>query len=40
MLTLSLARMSFVVPFGTHSPYQSDAEKPCIPASSAVGTFG
>ena len=33
----SLATMSFGVSFGAHSPYQSEAWKPGIPASAVVG---
>jgi len=40
MLALSLAMISFGVPFGTQSPYQSEAKKPGRPASSAVGISG
>src|SRR5450432_265584 len=40
MVALSLAMISFDVPFGTQSPYQSEAKKPGSPASSAVGIFG
>jgi hypothetical protein len=37
---LSRAAASFGVPFGTQTPYQSEAPKPGRPASSAVGMSG
>src|SRR6266851_1963930 len=40
MVAFSFAMMSFGVPLGTQSPYQSEAKKPDSPASSAVGIFG
>jgi hypothetical protein len=40
MVAFSFAMISLDVPFGTQSPYQSDAKKPGSPASSAVGMFG